>query len=176
MTQTQLAPQPAVGAITVNAAYEALQTYQREIEQVRPFIENKDYDAALAHLLQAVYALGVVVAWRSVWERTGEVWEAVARAVTSGSRRARSAVTSTVMGLPPIVPTDILAALGAFSANVALKQVRGLLKDLAMGCGARGYELQVGFPSGVTVVLVFDTTEPESRATVGKSRPSRTPR
>lgn len=166
VTQMQRLPERA-GQATVSAeeAYASLGTYKLEIKKTEDALMAGNHETAFSHLLLAASCASNILNWGAV--RKG--FSGFAERITETA--LRSIMPDMGGGEPPCDRDTLIRRLERWIGSSWAAKLAGLAGRVAAGLGAESYQIQAGFPAGVSIALVFPAVKSDSaRKQAGRSR------
>ena len=159
MTQMQPLPEQLYEVkITAIEAYASLTAYNLEIKQAEEALAAQNYETAFSHLLLATNCVSNILRWSTV---TG--------ALSDFSKRIGETMVSSIMqGIggegPPYNLDAIIRLLERWLKSSWAAKLSQIAGRVAAGLGAESYQIQAGFPGGVSIAVVFLAARSDSIA------------
>jgi hypothetical protein len=157
MTQMQHLPERAGwSAVSVEEAYASLEVYNLEINRTEEALTAGNDEAAFSHLLLAVNCASNILDWGAM------------RKFSLGfAKRVTETAISSIMqdiggGEPPYDRDRLIQLLEQWLESSWAAKLTGLAGRVAAALGAESYQIQAGFPGGVSIAIVFPAVKSDS--------------
>ena len=158
MTQMQPLPERAGRvAVSVEEAYASLEAYNLAIEKTQEALTAGNHETAFSHLLLATNCATNILNWGAV------------RKVSLGfAKRITEIAISSIMqdlggaGEPPYDRDTLIQLLEQWLESSWAAKLTGLAGRVAAALGAESYQIQAGFPGGVSIAIVFPAVKSDS--------------
>lgn len=163
---TQMQPLPERAGQASEEAYASLAAYKLEIKKTEEALTAGNHESAFSHLLLAANCANNILNWGAVQE------------VSLGfAKRITETAVSSIMqdlgvGEPPYDDDMLIQWLE--SSWVA--KLSRLVGRVAAAFGAESYQIQGGFPGGVSIAIVFSAVKSDYSARKQVSRGASTKR
>ena len=158
-TMTQMQPLPErAGRATVSAeeAYASLEAYNLEIKKTEEALTAGNHETAFSHLLLAANCANNILNWGAVQK------------VSLGfAKRITETAVSSIMqdlgvGEPPYDRDTLIQLLEQWLESSWAAKLTRLAGRVAAALGAESYQIQAGFPGGVSIAIVFPAVKSDS--------------
>jgi len=156
VAQTQPLPEPLnEEVVTAEEAYASLMTYNNAVEQAEKAVDAQKPEVALSYLMLAANCAGNVLAWA----RVREAFSSFAHGI---EKKLQLIKLNFGGGMPPF--DTIIMLLEKWLESSWAAKLTKIAGRVAAALGAESYQIQAGFPAGVSITITFPAAKSQSGA------------
>lgn len=141
--------------VTAEEAYASLVTYNGAVKQAEEAVDTQNPEVALSHLMLAANCASNVLAWASVQKAFSSFAHVTGKTL-------RSIKLDFGGGEPPF--DKIITLLEEWLKSSWAAKLTKIAGRVAAALGAESYQIQAGFPAGVSITITFPAAKSQSGA------------